>query len=181
VLDVWSTNGHGLYENVDPSQPDYHLRGRFRSAADGSYDLWTVKPVSYPIPDDGPVGDLLAVTGRHNMRPAHFHLIASADGYQSIVTELYTDDDPYLGTDAVFGVKPSLRRPLQPDRQPRGSPSGRPKHAVLEPGARPHPHTRASIIYRIQHGASASRLRSRAQQTGHGRTDGKRYGRFRHG
>jgi protocatechuate 3,4-dioxygenase beta subunit/peroxiredoxin len=108
VLDVWSTNGHGLYENVDPSQPDYNLRGRFRSAADGSYDLWTVKPVSYPIPDDGPVGELLAVTGRHNMRPAHFHVIASADGYQSIVTELYTDDDPYLGSDAVFGVKPSL-------------------------------------------------------------------------
>jgi len=108
VLDVWGTNGRGLYENVDPSQPDYNLRGRFRSAADGSYDLWTVKPVSYPIPDDGPVGDLLAVTGRHNMRPAHFHVIASADGYRTIVTELYTDDDPYLGSDAVFGVKPSL-------------------------------------------------------------------------
>jgi hydroxyquinol 1,2-dioxygenase len=108
VLDVWGTNGHGLYENVDPSQPDYNLRGRFLSAADGSYDLWTVKPVSYPIPDDGPVGELLFVTGRHNMRPAHFHVIAAADGYRSIVTELYTDDDPYLGSDAVFGVKPSL-------------------------------------------------------------------------
>jgi len=108
VLDVWGTNGHGLYENVDPSQPDYNLRGRFRSAADGSYDLWTVKPVSYPVPADGPVGDLLKVAGRHNMRPAHFHVIASADGYRTIVTELYTDDDPYLHSDAVFGVKPSL-------------------------------------------------------------------------
>lgn len=108
ALDVWGTNGHGLYENVDPAQPDYNLRGRFRSATDGSYELWTVKPVSYPIPDDGPVGELLAVTGRHNMRPAHFHVIASADGYRSIVTELYTDDDPHLGSDAVFGVKPSL-------------------------------------------------------------------------
>jgi protocatechuate 3,4-dioxygenase beta subunit/peroxiredoxin len=108
VLDVWGTNGHGLYENVDPAQPDYNLRGRFRSAADGRYDLWTVKPVSYPIPDDGPVGELLAVTGRHNMRPAHFHVMASADGYRTIVTELYTDDDPHLGSDAVFGVKPSL-------------------------------------------------------------------------
>jgi catechol 1,2-dioxygenase len=108
VLDVWGTNAHGLYENVDPAQPDFNLRGRFRSGPDGSYDLWTVKPVSYPIPDDGPVGDLLAVTGRHNMRPAHFHVIASADGYRTIVTELYTDDDPYLGSDAVFGVKPSL-------------------------------------------------------------------------
>lgn len=108
VLDVWSTNGHGLYENVDPVQPDFNLRGRFRSGPDGSYDLWTVKPVSYPIPDDGPVGDLLAITGRHNMRPAHFHVIASAEGYRTIVTELYTDDDPYLGSDPVFGVKPSL-------------------------------------------------------------------------
>jgi protocatechuate 3,4-dioxygenase beta subunit/peroxiredoxin len=108
VLDVWGTNRHGLYENVDPSQPDYNLRGRFRSGPDGSYDLWTVKPVSYPVPSDGPVGELLTVTGRHNMRPAHVHVIASAAGYQSIVTELFTDDDPYLGSDAVFGVKPSL-------------------------------------------------------------------------
>ena len=108
VLDVWGTNSHGLYENVDPAQPDYNLRGRFRSAADGGYDLWTVKPVSYPVPADGPVGDLLKVAGRHNMRPAHFHVIASADGYRTIVTELYTDDDPYLHSDAVFGVKPSL-------------------------------------------------------------------------
>jgi catechol 1,2-dioxygenase len=108
VLDVWSTESNGLYENVDPTQPDYNLRGRFRSAADGSYDLWTVKPVCYPIPADGPVGELLRVAGRHNMRPAHFHVIASAVGYRDIVTELYTDDDPYLGSDAVFGVKPSL-------------------------------------------------------------------------
>lgn len=108
VLDVWGTNSHGRYENVDPAQPDYNLRGRFRSGPDGAYDLWTVKPVSYPIPGDGPVGDLLAVTGRHNMRPAHLHFIVSADGYRTIVTELYTDDDPYVGSDAVFGVKPSL-------------------------------------------------------------------------
>ena len=108
VLDVWGTNRNGLYENVDPSQPDYNLRGRFRSGADGGYDLWTAKPVSYPIPSDGPVGELLAVTDRHNMRPAHFHVIASADRYRTIVTELFTDDDPYLHSDAVFGVKPSL-------------------------------------------------------------------------
>jgi protocatechuate 3,4-dioxygenase beta subunit len=108
VLDVWSTNQRGLYESVDPAQPDYNLRGRFRAAPDGSYELWTVKPVSYPIPSDGPVGELLTVVGRHNMRPAHFHVIASADGYRTIVTELFTDDDPYAHSDAVFGVKPSL-------------------------------------------------------------------------
>lgn len=108
VLDVWSTNGRGCYENVDPSQPDYNLRGRFRSDADGGYDLWTVKPVSYPIPNDGPVGELLTVTRRHNMRPAHFHVMVSAPGHQTVATELYTDDDEYLGSDVVFGVKPSL-------------------------------------------------------------------------
>jgi protocatechuate 3,4-dioxygenase beta subunit len=108
VLDVWGTNSHGLYENVDPAQPDCNLRGRFRSERDGGYDFWTIKPVSYPIPDDGPVGELLALAGRHNMRPAHLHLIASAEGYRTIVTELYTDSDPYVDSDAVFGVKPSL-------------------------------------------------------------------------
>ena len=146
MLDVWGTNGHGLYENVDPSQPDYNLRGRFRSGADGGYDLWTVKPVSYPIPDDGPVGDLLAVTGRHNMRPAHFHVIASADGYQSIVTELYTDDDPYLGSDAVFGVKPSLVVHYNRIDSPRGPPAVGRSEPYWDLELRLHPHTRASRI-----------------------------------
>jgi protocatechuate 3,4-dioxygenase beta subunit len=107
-LDVWGTNHDGLYENMDPAQPEYNLRGRFVTDEAGRYDLWTVKPVSYPIPDDGPVGDLLRATARHNMRPAHLHLIASAAGFRTVVTELYTDDDAYLQTDAVFGVKPSL-------------------------------------------------------------------------
>jgi len=107
-LDVWGTNANGLYENVDPDQPDYNLRGRFYTDEQGRFELWTVKPVSYPIPVDGPVGDLLAATGRSNMRPGHLHVIASADGYRTIVTELYTDDDEYLDRDAVFGVKGSL-------------------------------------------------------------------------
>lgn len=108
VVDVWSTNARGFYENQDPSQPDYNLRGRFRTDADGGFELWTVKPVSYPIPNDGPVGDLLTLTRRHNMRPAHFHVMVSADGYQTVATELFTDDDQYLESDVVFGVKPSL-------------------------------------------------------------------------
>jgi protocatechuate 3,4-dioxygenase beta subunit len=107
-LDVWGTNHNGLYENVDPNQPDFNLRGRFHTDTDGRYDLWTVKPVSYPIPDDGPVGDLLRATARNNMRPGHLHIIVSADGYRTVITELYSDDDPYLDTDVVFGVKPSL-------------------------------------------------------------------------
>lgn len=108
VLDVWGTNHGGLYENVDPAQPDFNLRGRFTSDGQGRFEFWTVKPVSYPIPDDGPVGELLRAAGRHNMRPGHLHVILSADGYRTVVSELYTDDDPWLGDDAVFGVKPSL-------------------------------------------------------------------------
>jgi hydroxyquinol 1,2-dioxygenase len=107
-LDIWGTDQNGLYENADPRQPDYNLRGRFITDDDGGYEFWTIKPVSYPIPDDGPVGDLLRATGRHNMRPAHLHVIASAAGFRSVVTELYTDDDPWIRSDAVFGVKPSL-------------------------------------------------------------------------
>lgn len=108
VLEVWGTNRHGLYENVDPQQPDFNLRGRFLTDSDGEFRFWTVKPVSYPIPDDGPVGVLLRAAGRHNMRPGHLHFIVSADGFNAVVSELYTDDDPYLQRDAVFGVKPSL-------------------------------------------------------------------------
>src|SRR3569833_744546 len=107
-VDVWGTGRNGLYENVDPEQPDYNLRGRFHTDDGGRYDLWTVKPVSCPFPTAGPVGELLAATGRSNLRPAHLHMIASADGYRTIVTELYTDDDEYLDRDAVFGVKGSL-------------------------------------------------------------------------
>lgn len=107
-LDVWGTKQNGLYENIDPSQPDFNLRGRFVTNGVGGFEFWTVKPVSYPIPDDGPVGELLRASGRHNMRPGHLHVIASADGYDTVISELYTDDDPYLHEDAVFGVKPSL-------------------------------------------------------------------------
>jgi catechol 1,2-dioxygenase len=107
-LDVWGTNVNGLYENVDPSQPDYNLRGRFHTDEQGLFEFWTVKPVSYPVPVDGPVGELLAAMNRNNMRPAHLHMIVSADGYRTIVTELYTDDDEFLDQDAVFGVKGSL-------------------------------------------------------------------------
>jgi catechol 1,2-dioxygenase len=107
-LDVWGTNADGLYENVDPAQPDYNLRGRLRTDSEGRFEFWTVKPVSYPVPVDGPVGELFAATKRSNMRPAHLHVIASAEGYSTVVTELYTDDDAYIDSDAVFGVKASL-------------------------------------------------------------------------
>ncbi len=108
LLDVWETDENGLYEQQDPEQPDMNLRGKFRTDSDGRYLFVGIKPVSYPIPDDGPVGQLLRSLGRHPYRPAHIHLLISAEGYHSVTTHLFVQGDPYLDSDAVFGTKDSL-------------------------------------------------------------------------
>jgi catechol 1,2-dioxygenase len=108
LVEVWQTAPNGLYDVQDPSQPKGHLRGSFETQADGSYAFETVMPVSYAIPDDGPVGCLLREVGRHPNRPAHIHFMISAPGHRRLVTHLFIDGDPYLQSDAVFGVKPSL-------------------------------------------------------------------------
>jgi hydroxyquinol 1,2-dioxygenase len=82
--------------------------GRLRAAEDGSYKFWTVKPVPYPIPKDGPAGLIIDACRRHNMRAAHIYIIAEAPGYQKVITELFSAGDPYLQADAVFGVKGRL-------------------------------------------------------------------------
>ena len=86
----------------------FNLCGRITTEDDGRYWFHTRKPVSYTVPGDGPVGAMLEAAGRHNWRPAHIHFMLSAPGYETLVTQLFTDDDPYLDTDAVFGVKDSL-------------------------------------------------------------------------
>lgn len=115
TLDVWETNEEGLYEQQDPDQPEMNLRGRFRTDAEGRYKIRAIKPVSYPIPDDGPVGQMLRSLGRHPYRPAHIHFIVSAPGYRSVVTHLFVEGDPYLDSDAVFGTKESLVVPFVPN------------------------------------------------------------------
>ena len=108
-IDVWSDSEDGYYDVQQPDiQPLYNNRGVFRTGADGTYHFKGQKPVSYPIPDDGPVGQLLCHLGRHPNRPAHMHYIVSAPGFQTIVTHTFVDDDQYLTSDAVFGVKESL-------------------------------------------------------------------------
>jgi hydroxyquinol 1,2-dioxygenase len=114
-LDIWQTAPNGFYDVQDPSQPRMHLRGKFTSGADGKYEFRTVKPVSYPIPTDGPVGDFLGVQGRQPYRPAHTHFILTAPGYRRLVTELFKGDDPLLDADPVFGVKGSLVVQFKPD------------------------------------------------------------------
>lgn len=108
VLDVWQTAPNGLYHMQDQQADEFHLCGKVRTASDGSYSLRTLKPVSYAVPVDGPVGSLLTRLGRHPYRPAHIHFIVSAPGYKPVVTQVYTEGDDYLESDAVFGVKNSL-------------------------------------------------------------------------
>ncbi|VWB52484.1 intradiol ring-cleavage dioxygenase [Burkholderia aenigmatica] len=108
VLDVWQTAENGMYSGQDTAQPHGNLRGRYRTDAEGRYAITTILPISYPIPTDGPVGKMLEATGRHPWRPAHLHFMIDAPGCRTLVTHLFDEDDPYLKSDAVFGVKPSL-------------------------------------------------------------------------
>jgi protocatechuate 3,4-dioxygenase beta subunit len=114
TLDVWQTSGNGRYDTQDPGQPPFNLRGVFVTGPDGGYQFRTVRPVSYPIPVDGPVGGLLRGAQRHNWRAAHIHAIVSAPGHRSVTTHIFDADNPYLDSDAVFGVKDSLVKPFRP-------------------------------------------------------------------
>lgn len=107
VVDVWGTDGGGLYDSQHQDHP-VDCRGRIRTAGDGSFRLRTVLPQSYSIPTDGPVGALLRRLGRHTFRPAHLHFRISAEGFRPLTTALYAAGDPYLASDAVFGVRDSL-------------------------------------------------------------------------
>lgn len=114
VLDVWQTAENGMYSGQDTAQPHGNLRGRYRTDAEGRYAITTILPVSYPIPTDGPVGKMLDATGRHPWRPAHLHFMIDAPGYRKLVTHLFDEEDAYLKSDAVFGVKPSLMVAYRP-------------------------------------------------------------------
>jgi len=107
-IDVWHTAPNGLYEQQDPDQPDMNLRGRFYTDAQGRYDFYCLRPTAYPIPKDGPAGQLLDLLDRHPMRPAHIHFIISADGYKPVVTQIFDRTDEHIGNDSVFAVKDSL-------------------------------------------------------------------------
>ncbi len=108
TIDVWQTDGEGFYDVQRPGGNESYARGKFTTAADGRYGFRTVKPVSYPVPTDGPVGKMLLRMGRHPYRPAHVHAIVSAPGYEKVATHLFVEGDAYLDSDAVFGVKHSL-------------------------------------------------------------------------
>lgn len=114
-IDVWSDSEDGFYDVQQPDiQPRHNNRGVFITGPDGRYWFDGIKPVSYPIPDDGPVGAMLERLGRHPYRPAHMHFIVSAEGYDTVTTHTFVAGDPYLTSDAVFGVKKTLIAQFEP-------------------------------------------------------------------
>ena len=83
-------------------------RGRFRTDEQGRYWFWSIRPSFYPIPDDGPVGEMMRITGRGINRPGHMHMMVSADGHVPVTTHIFVANGPYLHEDAVFGKRDSL-------------------------------------------------------------------------
>jgi hydroxyquinol 1,2-dioxygenase len=108
LLDVWSGDGDGKYDVQLSSTPTMRARGRLRTDAQGRYSFWSIRPTYYPIPDDGPVGDMMRATDRGINRPGHIHMMVSAQGHVPLTTHIFVANSPYLGEDAVFGKRDSL-------------------------------------------------------------------------
>ena len=110
-VDVWQASADGFYDVQQPDlQPEGNLRGLFTADDRGRFWFRTIVPRHYPVPGDGPVGELLTATSRHPNRPAHIHFAVSAPGMRSVTTHLFVADSAYIDSDTVFGVKPSLVR-----------------------------------------------------------------------
>ncbi|KAJ5287746.1 hypothetical protein N7478_003432 [Penicillium angulare] len=108
TVEVWQASTNGLYEQQDPEQVEFNLRGKFKTDADGRYYFYCLRPTPYPVPDDGPAGRLLELMDRHPFRPAHIHIIATYEGYRPLTTQIFDSKDKYLTNDSVFAVKDSL-------------------------------------------------------------------------
>lgn len=125
VVDIWHCDSEGFYDLQRPMGAEgLSARGRFRIREDGSFSLWTIRPTAYPIPTDGPVGEMLAAQGRHPFRPEHVHFLIEAPGHRTLITHLFAKGDDWLSSDVVFGVKESLIQSF--DRHEGGvAPDGR--------------------------------------------------------
>jgi hydroxyquinol 1,2-dioxygenase len=144
-VDVWHADDDGFY---DSQKPAYETEGpssraRFITDADGRFFFRTILPCSYPIPTDGPVGEMILQTRRHPMRPAHVHFLVNAAGYEPLITHVFIGGDKYLDSDVVFGVKDDLVAAIERRTDavmPDGKPAGEPWHLMsydfrIKPGA----------------------------------------------
>ncbi len=123
TIEVWEADEDGLYD-VQYGDGRTAGRARLNAGADGRYGFWSVKPAPYPIPGDGPVGELLTAARRSPMRPAHIHFMVSAPGHRTLVTHVFLAGGPHLDDDAVFGVKESLIESFT-EESPGVGPAGR--------------------------------------------------------
>ncbi len=134
VVDTWHSDDDGSYDlQRSDAAGESAMRARFRADGEGRFHFWSIKPAAYPIPHDGPVGELLAAQGRHPWRPAHVHFLIDAPGHRKVVTHVFLAGDPYLDSDAVFGVKDSLIQPIETlpaGVAPDGTRMERPFHAL---------------------------------------------------
>ncbi|RVX65989.1 hypothetical protein B0A52_09915 [Exophiala mesophila] len=108
LVDVWQCSMNGLYEQQDPNQREFNLRGKFTTNDQGQYALYGIRPVPYPVPSDGPAGKLLQLLDRHPFRPAHIHYMTSKEGYATLVTQIFDRKTKYLDNDSVFATKSDL-------------------------------------------------------------------------
>lgn len=118
IVDVWQASPVGLYENQDPAQPEMNLRGRFQTDPLGRFAFNTVRPAGYPVPVDGPIGTLLQAQQRTPMRPAHIHFLICSPAHETLVTQVFVDDESACAADVVFGARRSLIRRVHTHREP---------------------------------------------------------------
>jgi hydroxyquinol 1,2-dioxygenase len=122
-IEIWQADEDGFYDVQYSDLDAARGRGHLTSAADGRFWFWSVKPEAYPIPADGPVGELLAAGGRGPMRPAHVHFKITAEGFQTLITHVFVEGDEHLDSDAVFGVRSHLIGPFE-HHEPGPAPDG---------------------------------------------------------
>jgi hydroxyquinol 1,2-dioxygenase len=107
-IEVWQSDEEGMYDVQKKDLSQAQGRGVLKADENGQYYFKSILAVAYPIPHDGPVGDMLSATKNHPWRPAHLHFMIKAPGYESLITHVFRRDDQYLDSDAVFGVRQSL-------------------------------------------------------------------------
>jgi protocatechuate 3,4-dioxygenase beta subunit len=120
-VDIWHADDDGYY---DSQKPNYETdgpssRARFITDADGRFFFRTILPCSYPIPTDGPVGQMILDLRRHPMRPAHVHFLVNAPGHEPLVTHVFVEGDKYIDSDVVFGVKKELISTVEKRTDPK--------------------------------------------------------------
>jgi hydroxyquinol 1,2-dioxygenase len=152
IVDIWHSDDDGFYDVQHTDLSEAAMRGRFRTNAEGKFYFWSIVPRFYPIPDDGPVGQMLKAICRHPNRPAHVHFMIGAHGHETLVTHVFAADSPYLDSDAVFGVKNTLIREFTSEA-PGRAPDGR----LME-----RPYRKLTYDFRLRQKTSVSARRGAA-------------------